>query len=391
MKADRVLSRILLISGLVCSVAACATTDAGSRAVGAGIQDSSSRLASLEYQSNKFEDDVRLSGGRIKDPGLITYVDSLVQKAAGEYAGELRVYLIEAPVFNAFMLPNGAMAVYSGLMLRADSEAELFAVLGHEFGHYVEQHSLERVNRAENTNNAMTFVNVATLGYASPLVLLAGVGDYFSFSREQESEADLIGFDRMVEAGYVAEAASRIWSNLQAEEQASSNKKRRKRGNRSRSALFDSHPTPQLRLDALREKANGLRNRSQKDNAAAYRARIRPFLLDWYTVELQMRDYGAILNLLERKRSFDEDLGVLDYVEGRVYMLRNNEGDHANAIRVWKRGAERPDAPPVLYRDLGDLYQKLGREDEARQAFQSYLEAAPDAPDAALVRSMMKT
>lgn len=384
-------ARGLLASCLALSLSACATTSAGPRAVGETVQDTSSRNASLEYQSQKFEEDVRLSGARIRDEALNDYVNGLVQKAAGDYEGELRVYLIEAPAFNAFMLPNGAMAVYSGLMLRADSEAELFAVLGHEFGHYVEQHSLERANRAEATTNTMTFINIATLGYASPLILLAGVGDFLAFSREQESEADVIGFERMVDVGYDADAAANIWANLKAEELASSNKKRRRRGNRERSALFDTHPTPQARLDALQIMAQSLSDASDATNAKAYRARIRPFLLDWYTAELQSRDFGSTLNLIERKRVFGEDLGLLDYVEGRVYMLRNEEGDFDRAVSLWQKGAKRSDAPAVLHRDLGDLYQKMGRDADARNAFRNYLDAAPDAPDAALVRSLLDT
>lgn len=388
-KAERTMSRFLTALLLASALTACATTDAGRRDVGTSTVDQSSRMASLDLLSKKYEEKVRQSGGRIKDVSLNDYVNNLVQKSAGKYSQELRVYLLEAPAFNAFMLPNGAMAVYSGLMLRADNEAELFAVLGHEFGHYVEQHSMEQSARAENTKNAMTFINIATLGYASPLVLLAGVSNFMAFSREHESEADGVGFDRMVAEGYDPNAAAQIWINLKAEEQASSNKKRRKRGGRERSALFDSHPTPQDRLDALTERANELSDIDGSQNAETYRARIRPFLLDWYTAELQMRDFGATLNLIERKRAFGEDLGLLDYVEGRAYMLRDEDGDRDRAITVWTTGSMRSDVPAILFRDLGDIYQKAGRDTDARAAFQNYLDAAPNAPDIALVRSLI--
>lgn len=383
------MSRNLVNFFLASALTACATTDAGRRAVGTTTIDQSSRMASLDLQSEKYEERVRQFGGRIKDEALNEYVTTLVQQSAGEYSQELRVYLLEAPAFNAFMLPNGAMAVYSGLMLRADNEAELFAVLGHEFGHYVEQHSMEQAARAENTSNAMNFINIATLGYASPLILLAGISDFMAFSREHESEADLVGFDRMVAEGYDPNAAAQIWKNLKAEEQASSNKKRRKRGGRDKSALFDSHPTPQGRLDALTVRAEELSLDNGDRNAAAYRANIRPFLLDWYTAELQMRDFGATLNLVERKRASGEDLGVLDYVEGRAYVLRDQDGDKDRAIAVWTTGATRSDVPAILFRDLGDIYQKVGRDADARTAFQNYLQVAPNAPDVTLVRSLI--
>ena len=58
--------------------------------------------------------------------------------------------LVRTPYFNASMAPNGMMQVWSGLLLRVDNEAQLAAVLGHEIGHYLARHSVERL-RDEGT------------------------------------------------------------------------------------------------------------------------------------------------------------------------------------------------------------------------------------------------
>ena len=80
---------------------------------------------------------------------------------------------------------------------------------------------------------------------------------------------------------------------------------------------------------------------------------------------------------------------MLGYVEGRAYDLRNADGDRQRALAVWQDAAAQADAPAALYRDLGNLLQKLDRDAEAADAFRTYLQKAPDAPDAALVRSLI--
>ena len=381
------LRALLLSTALGLGLTACASTDVGSRTAGQTAAPSSSVEASLMRASDIAEKDVRIAGSRITDPALESYVYDLTRKVSGDFSDELRVYLIEAPAFNAAMLPNGAMLVYSGLLLRADSEAELAQVLGHEFGHYYEQHSLKRRIRAENTSNMMTAFNIATLGYGSIAVAVAGIGSFTAYSREQETEADLIGQRRATDAGYDPQAAPALWGNLLDEMAASSNKKVRKRSKKTGSALFDTHPPSTARVAALDVAAKSLSGSQQ--GGEAYRARIRPYLLDWFEAELQGRDFGSVLALVERKRGYGEDLGVLGYVEGRAYDLRNEAGDRQRALDAWQSASTRSDAPAQLFRDLGNLLQKLDRDAEARDAFRTYLQKAPDAPDAALVRSLI--
>ena len=61
-----------------------------------------------------------------------------------------QVHLVRTPLFNASMAPNGMMQVWTGLLLRVDDEAQLAAVLGHEFGHYLARHSTERLRDAKS-------------------------------------------------------------------------------------------------------------------------------------------------------------------------------------------------------------------------------------------------
>jgi len=103
----------------------------------------------------------------------------------------VRVHLVRTPLFNASMAPNGMMQVWSGLMLRVDNEAQLAAVLGHEIGHYLARHSVERLRDAKSRSAFGMFIGMfGAVGAVGQLGLYAGM---FAYSREHESQADSIG------------------------------------------------------------------------------------------------------------------------------------------------------------------------------------------------------
>lgn len=77
------------------------------------------------------------------------------------------------------MAPNGYMEIWTGLMLRAQNEAQLAYVIGHEIGHYQERHSLERWRAVRNTTTALAFVRIAAsaagTGYAGDIATFAAL------------------------------------------------------------------------------------------------------------------------------------------------------------------------------------------------------------------------
>src|SRR3546814_15865655 len=68
-----------------------------------------------------------------------------------------RVYILREPTFNATMSPNGTLRAYSGLLLRVRSEAELAAVLGHEFGHFEKRSSLMQFKAASGDSDVLAW------------------------------------------------------------------------------------------------------------------------------------------------------------------------------------------------------------------------------------------
>jgi predicted Zn-dependent protease len=139
-----------------------------------------------------------------------------------DYKWEFRV--IDSPeTLNAFALPGGKVAVYTGLFPVAKDEAGLAAVMGHEVAHALARHAGERMSQSLILQLGAVGV-AAALGGSDPFTrdaimqafgLGAQVGVILPFSRSQESEADRIGLILMAKAGYDPEAALALWQRME--------------------------------------------------------------------------------------------------------------------------------------------------------------------------------
>jgi predicted Zn-dependent protease len=133
--------------------------------------------------------------------------------------------LIDDRQVNAFCLPGGKVAVFTGLfsVLRRDQmKDELAAVMGHEIGHALAHHASERVYRERQLNQAVDAADRDALSKLSPAerkeimsslapgTTLGGL----AFDRAQESEADHIGLFLMTFAGFKPEACIRLWQDM---------------------------------------------------------------------------------------------------------------------------------------------------------------------------------
>ncbi len=123
---------------------------------------------------------------------------------------------------NAFALPGGKVAVYTGLLPITRDDAGLAAVLGHEIAHAVARHGAERVSQQiaiqgglDLTMAALSGGNTQTVrSIGSLLGAGAAVGLILPWSREQESEADHLGLIYMAKAGYDPRAARDLWFRM---------------------------------------------------------------------------------------------------------------------------------------------------------------------------------
>jgi len=393
------LSKALVAATLVAATALSFGGGVSAQERAPGLAPSSnSAEGGLWTTSERAERDARRSAELNSDPRLNAYVREVTCKVAPEYCPELRVYVMDRPAFNASAAPNGYIEVWSGLLLRAASEAELAFVIGHEVGHYAENHSLERWNTTKGWLTAAMIVT-AGVGVAGAyyqvdvsglgdLVYLTAMSSIFSYGRGQEAQSDEIGFKRTVAAGYAPSAPARIWRSLQAETRASTFPSVRRR--EAANSVFRTHPLTEARIDALDALNAGL-PQDGEEGRDRLRAAIRPHLAGWLDDEIERRDFGGVLLIIDRLETGGEDLGVLEFARGEVYRQRRDDGDVLLAHEAYEKSSAYPDAPPVVWRELGDLEVKLGNPSAARAAYEKYLAAIPSADDRWIVEDSLKS
>lgn len=170
-------------------------------------------------------------------------VSSAAAKDAPNFHWEFKV--IEDQTANAFCLPGGKIAVYSGLFAYAANDAELATVIAHEVSHAIARHSGERISQEMAANVGSSAVSTALESNLAGGLFSIGAqyGAILPYSRQHEYEADYIGLLLMSRAGYDPRAAITFWTKFG------------KLGNDSNfTVFFSTHPMGSDRLDYMQSK-----------------------------------------------------------------------------------------------------------------------------------------
>jgi beta-barrel assembly-enhancing protease len=326
------------------------------------------------------EQRIRRSQLLMRDRELHDYLHTVACKLGGEHCPDIRIYPIRTPWFNASMAPNGMMQVWSGLLLRVDNEAQLAAILGHEMGHYMQRHTLARLKDARSRSAFATFM--MPLGIGAVLIDWALTASQFSFSRDQEREADQIGLILMRRAGYDPREASVIWANLLAEASVHPG------ANLSRtSPMFATHPASAERRETLARLAG---EGGGETFQSEYLARTAALQRDLLEDEIKRAEFDETIVVLDRLVKRSPERPDLLYYRAEARRLRAQNDDVELALADLNAASAMPQPPPEVQRSLGFIYQTRGDKPAARDAFGKYLQARPDAGDAAMIQSYVR-
>lgn len=323
---------------------------------------------------------LRRSPFRIREEALNRYLNGIACNLGADHCPDVRVYLMRVPYFNANMAPNGMLQIWSGLLLRVENEAQLSAVIAHEIGHYLQRHSVEQLRDAKSRAAFGQFM--AMFGAVGLIGQLAALGGAFAFSREHEREADRISVQLMQRVGYDPREATKVWANLLDEVKAT-------RGSdpSQDSILFATHPPSEERRVALQGLASGTSGATLE---AEFREQLAPIRFGLLEDEMKRGRFDESVALLNRLLEREPGNATLLHFRGEARRQRAADGDAALALADFDAAVQTGVEPLVTYRSLGYLYRALHRTDEARAAWQRYLEQAPDAPDADLIKQTLE-
>ncbi|WP_419670217.1 M48 family metallopeptidase [Bordetella petrii] len=155
------------------------------------------------------------------------------------------VHVLSVNEVNAWCMPGGKIAVYTGLLNQIKpSDAELAAVLGHEIAHALREHARERVSQQMVTNLGLSVLSIATGVSADLGSKLTDVMFTLPNSRTHETEADLMGLELAARAGYDPRAAVTLWQKMGAAD-----------GGSAPPEFLSTHPSAATRISELQAAA----------------------------------------------------------------------------------------------------------------------------------------
>ncbi|MCM3905218.1 MAG: M48 family metallopeptidase [Pyrinomonadaceae bacterium] len=226
----------------------------------------------LKLHSNKYsiQDDIKL--GRqaaaeaerqfplLRDPEVQSYVERVGNRLVAAMPPEFRhpgfqyyFRVINARDINAFALPGGPMYINRGMIEAARREGEMAGVMAHEAAHVALRHGTAQATKGQKYGTLAGILGIAGQVIGGPAGAAAqiagqGVGVYFlKFSREYETEADILGAQIMARAGYDPRDLAAMFQTIE------------RQGGGSSGGFLSSHPSPQNRYARINQEAQYLR------------------------------------------------------------------------------------------------------------------------------------
>src|SRR5678809_906010 len=214
----------------------------GNRDVGKGVN-----FYSLEKEiglGKQLAQEVERQAKIIDDPVIAEYVNRVGQNLVRNSDAKVPfiIKVLDSEEVNAFALPGGFFFVNSGLILKADNEAELAGVMAHEIAHVAARHGTRQATRGEIINIAS--IPLIFMGGWTGYAIRQGAGlaiplGFLTFSRGFESEADMLGLEYMYKSGYDPTAFVDFFEKIQSME-------KKKPGTLAK--IFSSHPPTDSRI-----------------------------------------------------------------------------------------------------------------------------------------------
>lgn len=348
----------------------------------------------LELGRELYPKYTQVSLGEVDDQALQAYVQSVgISLARVSHRPKLpyEYNAVNDPDVNAYALPGGKISITRGLLARMDSEDELAAVLGHETGHVTARHSAAQYSRQVLAQLLLTgaavYMEAKDVEHRELYLFGGMIGGSLlmaRYSRDQERQADDLGFQYLIEAGYNPDGMTGVMEALLAAHEREPNLLER---------MFASHPLTTERLETARElvarQSQEVRNRPEHrrrylDRSAQMRA-ARPAYDRVAAARRMLADDQLGTALRELRQAVDELPN--DGVPRAFLATAEAEAKRGGAaMRSAARGAN--DARKVYFAQTvaGQVFFDNRRWAEALSFLNRALEILPEQAEAEMMR-----
>ncbi|MFA7276349.1 MAG: M48 family metalloprotease [Pseudobdellovibrionaceae bacterium] len=297
-----------------------------------------------------------------------------VIEAAGMRPEQVKIVLVQSPDVNAFVAGGSNIFIYTGLLQKTDSPAEVVGVIAHELGHISGGHLTRTSEVADNVSfeamiGAIVGIGAAIAtgdGSAAAAGISIGQGQamnsYLAHSRVQESSADQAGFRFMTGAGLSPRGLPSFLEKLASQELLPTSQQ---------SQYMRTHPLSRDRVDVLENKAKGslLYNKPYPEEWNEPYQRMKAKLLGYVTPQQVMYMYKS------------SDAGVPSLYARAIAEYRMNHVD--NALKLADQLVRREPQNPYFYELKGQMLFEFGK---ANAAVAPYEQAVEFLPSSGLIR-----
>ena len=267
---------ILLLTIITVFVIACATNPFTGKKTMAFVSNDQLFPSSFSQYNQVLTDSKIIEG--TADAKMITRVGQRIAVAAERYLnangseGYLKDYkweykLIDSDQVNAWCMPGGKIAFYTGILPIAANETGIAAIMGHEVAHALANHGQQRMSASYVQQGLAVAGNVALSNdqqkqgiFNQSFGIVSNVAGMLPFSRSHETEADEIGILLMAIAGYNPDEASLLWERMKANS-----------GAQSTPEFMSTHPSNDSRIVNLRGLSANAKAEAKKYGVTTFR------------------------------------------------------------------------------------------------------------------------
>jgi len=331
---------------------------------------------------------LRASGGYMNDPEVNDYLNQLGQRlvqGTREAKQDFEFFAVPDSQVNAFALPGGFIGVHTGLILLAQSESELASVLAHEISH-VTQHHIARMISGQKDSMLMTLAGLALAvlasrahGSSSGDATMAAIASsqaaalqhQLNFTRENEYEADRIGFQRLDAAGFDVTAPATFMEKLQRSTRFIDN---------GAPNYLRTHPVTYERIAEAQSRAAGLRYRQVADSLDFHMVRA---LLRSY--EGEPKDAVAFFDNALAERKYNNEIATHYGLVASLLRAKNYPRAKIELVALEKMAPPHPMIDAMaghVYLDSGDIPAAIKRFERALAKYPNKMQLVYDYPEA---------
>ena len=367
--------RSILYVALLLSLGGCATMEGVQSFKAAGdTENLHEKERRLWHEAAGYENTIERSGQLYEHARATTYLQGVMDGLYPEFKGKIPVRIYDSTQLNAFAMPNGSIYINIGMLARIENEAQVAAVLGHEAVHFIEKHSFQQ---RVSTKNAASFA-VSGIPFAS----LAAASSISGFSRELEREADAMGYQRLVKAGYDPREAHKVFQYLADEVKAL---------DIDEPYFFSSHPKLVDRIDEFK-RLSAQHKGGGRTGSEQYNSIMSEIRLDALKKDIGQDRYKSVILVMEDSKLRGYYPAASYFYLGEAYIRRDEPGDEGKALDAYKKAERLSPGFAPTYMRLGMHHMKKGSKVSARQYFNRYLSLAPkDASDRGYVQQYLNS